>query len=82
MIWVTHATYAGAYRLSLVFSDGTEGEVDLKEVIANDPRPIFKQLRDIELFKKFRVDMDTVVWDNGLDLAPEFLYDQVHALAR
>lgn len=82
MIWVTHANYAGAYRLNLTFSDGTEGEVDLQEIIANDPRPIFKELRNIDLFKKFRVDMDTIVWDNGLDLAPEFLYDQAHMMAR
>ena len=82
MIWVTHANYAGAYRLNLTFSDGTEGEVDLQETIVNDPRPIFRELRDVDLFKKFRVDMDTVVWENGLDLAPEFLYDIAHAMTR
>ena len=82
MIWVTHANYAGAYRLKLTFSDGTEGEVDLQEIIVNDPRLIFRELRDVDLFKKFRVDMDTVVWENGLDLAPEFLYDKAHMMVR
>jgi hypothetical protein len=25
-----------------------------------------------------RVQSDTVTWDNGFDLAPEFLYEQAH----
>jgi hypothetical protein len=49
--------------------------VDLQETIYNDSRPIFIPLREREFFRRFRVEMDTVVWDNGLDLAPEFLYD-------
>lgn len=81
MVWVTHATYIGDYCLHVTFSDGTEGNVDLKETIFNDPRRLFQELRDIERFKKFRVDMDTVVWENGLDLAPEYLFDHVHVVA-
>jgi hypothetical protein len=28
-----------------------------------------------------RVDMDTVVWDNGFDLAPEYLHARTRAAA-
>lgn len=34
MIWVTEANVLPDYRLRVRFSDGTEGEVDLKDFIA------------------------------------------------
>lgn len=79
MIWVESAEHAGEYRLKLRFNDGTEGTVDLREVICHDPRPVFRQAADLQVFRRFKVDLDTVVWEHGLDLAPEFLYDLVRA---
>jgi hypothetical protein len=81
MIWVESAEHAGEYRLKLRFNDGTEGTVDLRDVVCHDPRPVFRQASDPEVFRRFKVDMDTVVWEHGLDLAPEFLYDLVQAPA-
>ena len=81
MIWVESAEHAGEYRLKLRFNDGTEGNADLRELICDDPRDVFQQARDPEVFRRFRVEMDTVVWQHGLDLAPEFLYDLVRAPA-
>ena len=74
MIWVTEAIALPEFRLRVRFSDGTEGEVDLKEFIATDHRPIVAELRNPAAFAAIRVEMDTVVWVNGFDLAPEFLY--------
>ena len=34
----------------------------------------FVELRDAKLFKQVGVSFDTVQWENGLDLDPEFLY--------
>lgn len=79
MIWVTEATALTGFRLRVRFSDGSEGEVDLKDFIATDPRPIVAQLRDPAAFAAIRVEMDTVVWANGFDLAPEFLHSKVQA---
>ncbi len=76
MIWVTEAKALPEFRLRVLFSDGTEGEVDLKEFIAADARPIVAELRNPATFAAIRVEMDTVVWSNGFDLAPEFLYTQ------
>ena len=73
MIWVTNAKVLPDYRLSVSFSDGSEGEVNLKPFIEADTRPIVKALRDGVAFSAIRVEMDTVVWENGFDLAPEFL---------
>jgi hypothetical protein len=74
MIWVTRATALPDYRLRLEFSDGKAGEVDLRNFILEDQRPIVAALKDASAFAACHVEMDTVVWDNGFDLAPEFLY--------
>jgi len=81
MIWVTEAKALPDFRLRVRFSDGTAGEIDLKDFIAADSRPIVAALRDPLAFSALRVDMDTVVWDNGFDLAPEFLHTQAKAHA-
>jgi hypothetical protein len=75
MVWIKEADYIEDYKISVTFNDDESGIIDLKEVIFNDKRPIFKELVDIAKFRQFEVDFDTIVWRNGLDLAPEFLYD-------
>ena len=79
MIYVTGARYIKDYQIQLRFNDHKEGVVDLKETIIHDHRAIFQELMDINAFKKFHVEMDAVVWENGLDLAPEFLYDRIQS---
>ena len=74
MIHVTGARHIGGYRLWVRFSDATEGEIDLADVVLNDKRPIVVALRDQAVFAAMRVDMDTVVWEDGFDLAPEYLH--------
>lgn len=77
MIFVTEANYEGDYKLWLRFNDGRSGIVDLGPWLHGQPGPIFCELRDLDEFRCFRVDMDTVCWGNGADLAPEFLYDML-----
>ena len=35
---------------------------------------VFKKIRDYERFKRVRVVFDTIEWDEGVDLDPEFIY--------
>ena len=67
------AEYVGSYRLRLTFSDGKIGDIDLASELWGE---VFEPLKDIEVFKSFKVDqaLGTVVWPNGADFAPEFLY--------
>ena len=81
MIWVTVAKGLLDFCLWVWFSDNSEGEVNLKSFIAGDSRPIVAALRDPGAFAAIRVEMDTVVWANGFDLAPEFLHAKVRAHA-
>jgi len=71
--WVTAARALANYRLWVRFDDGVEGEVDLRDFVMNDQRPIVTALRVPDGFASIRVEHDTVVWENGFDLAPEYL---------
>jgi hypothetical protein len=77
---VDDAKYVKDYTLYLRFSDGSNGEIDLGPELDGE---IFEPLKDVTYFKDFSVNQElhTVVWPNGADFAPEFLYEklQVHA---
>lgn len=70
---VIEATYLNKYRVALLFNDGKRGVADLSDALHG---PVFEPLKDEALFSQFRVDeeLETIVWPNGADLAPEYLY--------
>ena len=70
------AKYVRDFVVWVKFSDGVEGEIDLREELSG---PIFEPLRDVNRFKKFIVhpELQTLVWENDADFAPEFLHDKV-----
>jgi len=74
MHYVTEVEYDAGYRLLLTFEDGTRRRVDLAPHLDGQ---VFEPLRDIKQFRTARLntDIDTVVWDNGADMSPDFLYD-------
>ncbi|HEY5139512.1 MAG TPA: DUF2442 domain-containing protein [Methylococcales bacterium] len=76
LLHVREASYVDGYRIRLRFNDGAQGVVDLSDCLDGE---VFEPLKDIKNFKSFRVDADieTIVWDNGADMAPEFLYDRM-----
>ncbi|HKK64154.1 MAG TPA: DUF2442 domain-containing protein [Bacteroidales bacterium] len=77
LLQVKKAHYLHDYKLYIQFNDGTEGNIDLKETIFEDNRKIFKQLRGVEEFKKFKVALNTICWFNDLDLAPEYMKEKM-----
>ncbi len=79
ILHVKKAKYLHDYVIWLQFNDGAEGEVDLACELEGE---IFGVLKDIENFKSFKVDpvLQTIVWENGADLAPEFLYEKMRVL--
>jgi hypothetical protein len=77
---VVEARYVSGHTVWLRFRDGTQGEIDLTRELEG---PMFAALQSVAEFRRFRVDPEfhTLVWPNGADLAPEFLYEQVRATA-
>lgn len=73
---IVEARYTHGYRVWLRFADGVEGEVDLEKELWGE---VFEPLKDHAAFRNFRLDeeLDTLVWPNGADFAPEFLYQQL-----
>jgi hypothetical protein len=71
---VSEARHVTGYVVWLKFADGTSGAVDLANELTG---PVFEPLRDPAFFRRFTIDPEfcTLVWPNGADLAPEFLYE-------
>lgn len=76
MLEVTNAQYKNDFKIWVEFNDGTAGIADLYNDLWGK---LFEPLKDINLFKKFKVSeiMNTIEWENGADLAPEFLYEKI-----
>ena len=74
MHWVTSVEYISGYKLRLGFEDDSIKVVDLATHLDGE---VFQPLKDLRVFKTARLnpDLDTVVWQNGADMAPEFLYE-------
>jgi hypothetical protein len=65
------------YELYLCFEDGTEGIVDVSEII--EFTGVFAPIEDLSYFKKVQVhpELGTIFWENGADLDPDVLYGRV-----
>ena len=74
MIWVTEAKHIKNHELEIKFNNGDVFAVNLAGCLSGK---VFEPLKSVDEFKKFRVspDLDTVVWENGADFSPEYLYD-------
>jgi hypothetical protein len=77
MIKVTSVEHRGDYRLALRFSDGSDGEADLRDHLGHRA---FAPVRDVARFSEAFVAHGTVCWPGELDLAPERLYALANGL--
>lgn len=75
LLKLTEARYLKEYQLFLKFNDQSSGVVELKDKIFNDARDLFRDLEDPNFFQNIQLDKWTIHWENGLDLAPEFLHE-------
>ena len=74
MHYVTGVEYECDYKLQLCFEDGSVKSVDLAAHLEGE---VFEPLKDLRVFRSAQLnpDIDTVVWDNGADMSPDFLYE-------
>lgn len=61
------------HRLVLEFDNGQCRMFDVRPLLSIGR---FRDLASPEAFAKVRVAFDTVQWENGLDLDPEYLYER------
>lgn len=69
---VTKAEYIDGYRIRLFFNNG---EVRIADLLSSLKGEVFEPLHNIEMFKRFAINFNTVVWENEADFAPEYLYE-------
>jgi hypothetical protein len=74
MHFVTGVKYLSEYKLLLTFEDGTPRSVDLADHLDGE---VFEPLKNVNAFKTVQLnsDLDTIVWENGADMSPDFLYE-------
>ena len=75
---VVGAAVVGDHVLRLLFSVGTVGDIDFS---AEQWTGVLAPLNNSAYFAEVTVDPEagTVVWPDGIDLAPEPLYEQAKA---
>jgi hypothetical protein len=73
MHFVKGMEYISGYRLLLTFEDGSVRMADLESHLDGE---VFEPLRELNRFRTAHLDseLDTIVWDNGADMSPDFLY--------
>jgi hypothetical protein len=72
MLEVKEAKYIAGYSLEIVFNNGIKKVVDLSNSLNGQ---VFAPLKDIQFFKQFRINFNTIEWENGADFAPEYLFE-------
>jgi len=75
--WVIKAELQENYKIYIEFNDGLKGVIDFKNKLTTDHREIIRELLDKDKFEAIKIERHTVCWDNGVDFAPEYLYDQI-----
>ena len=59
--------------LSIDFDNDESGTLDMKPFLDIG---VFQKLKKLSSFKRVRVSFDTIEWDSGVDLDPEFIYSK------
>ena len=74
MHFVRDVDYVSDYKLALTFEDGSVKLADLGPYLDGE---IFEPLKGVDYFKTVRLnsELDTIVWENGADMSPDFLYE-------
>ena len=70
---ISEVTANRDFSLKIVLDNGEKRILDMKPYLDFG---VFKKISDFERFKRARVSFDTIEWDDGVDLDPEFIYDK------
>jgi len=72
--YVTALSVLPGHRLEVQFADGQAGVVDMSR---DDFSGVFAPLADETYFAQAVVKDGVVVWPNGVDIAPDAMYEEV-----
>ncbi len=66
------------YEIEILFDNQEKRIFDVKPYFKFE---IFKELEDIEKFKKVKVSGLSIEWENGADICPDELYNNSNKIA-
>jgi hypothetical protein len=78
LIDVVRVEPRGGYRLAVAFSDGSEGERDFADLMAEGGEMV-EPLRDVAFFARVFLDDGVLTWPNGFDLDSIALHQEMKA---
>jgi hypothetical protein len=61
------------YKLNIVFNNNESKILDMKPYLDFG---VFNKIRNVDIFKSVFVSFDTIEWENGVDLDPDFIYQK------
>ena len=61
------------YQVYLEFDNNECGVLNMQPYLDFG---VFKKIKDLSVFAKVRVSFDTIEWENGIDLDPQFVYEK------
>ena len=72
-VWVVKSVVPQEnYTLLLTFADGKKRLYNARPLLN---KPIFADLKSLPFFRQARVSGATVMWNDDVDIAPEYLYE-------
>jgi hypothetical protein len=78
IIKVAGVVFLGGHRLRIAFSNGSEGERDFADVIA-EGSVMVQPLADERFFARVLIELGTLAWPNGFDVNSIALHDKMQA---
>ncbi len=76
---VTKVVPSEDFTLAITFDNGEKGVLDMMPYLGFG---VFRRIAEYEQFKTVRISFDTIEWNQGVDLDPEFVYAQVRKTER
>jgi hypothetical protein len=67
---IVRARWLRDYYIEFQFSDGFTSTLDLQSQLWG---PVFAPLADVNLFRQFKLEDDTIRWPSGADFCPDVL---------
>ncbi len=78
MIKITKIERLGEHRLRVWFNDGAVGDHDFAE-LRREIGPMIEPLHDPAYFARVFLEDGALIWPNGFDAAPGWLYREMKA---
>lgn len=71
---ITNAEIIKDYLMKITFDDGESKTVDMKKFIRDG---VSSELKDMNYFRRFKVEHGYITWENGFDFCPVYLKEYV-----